>query len=866
MKVNFSRKFDFSRVALRALLPRKSPVRTLHTVVRPRIDPMAFTVSLDDVYAKIESIVQRDVGGRGIGALTLQGELERAASAFMEAKRVVVLTGFPCRMNDDPPTETDGPPGAVAIARAALKLGKPAAIATDESSAAVLRACAEAAGLSSLGDFSLHAFPPRASWTTAAEASLQALIRDYDHAVAIERAGRSADGSFYTMRAFKMDHLVAPIDELLTAECACGIGEDAVYEPPRICVDTVRAGAAGDASGDAAVGTSGASTGSDVGSGGDRDRSLHRLASVSEAAAEREGEEEADEDEDGDADADLDKKKPVERVEEGGNAAVAPTKFDGQEAGAAAAAAPSASASAADADAARSIAFPVPSVARAGQALAAALSGGSTFSPTGSVSRRSAVPFRGDVWSRAMSVSDFAAISRTSTGIGDGGNECGMGKVVDAVRAHIPRGDTIACVVPADNLLAVGVSNWGGWALAAAVEALARFNALPAAEAAVRRAASAAAAKAGPASSAGSTAAAAVEPQSAAASESASGAADTSAADAAAAARAVSESSAASESGSAAAAGTASPLGKAASSASSSPPPPPPRDEKAKSAGAEADAASKADADSGSGGSGSGNVASGAGSAGEATKPKAAAPVSSLRAWGHWQGLPASATTAGYKKPMGPPKRAPAPAAAAAAGDAAAAAGAKAAAGSSTAAAAAATSPARRVLPGASSGGPGSPTMVGRPRRASSLDGGPEAMAAAAAAAGSSALALVRAAPPGQLLLPSEGEERAVADAMIASGARDGITGALDGSVDGMPLTTHLDVLSQIRDVLAECFGPAFAALAAADGKTASAAGPAAAAGAAGAGGDAERGSSASADADAGAVGSGAARGRRSSA
>jgi hypothetical protein len=45
-----------------------------------------------------------------------------------------------------------------------------------------------------------------------------------------------------------------------------------------------------------------------------------------------------------------------------------------------------------------------------------------------------------------------------------------MGKVVGAVRAHIPRGETIACVTPADALVTAGVSNWGGWGVADAVE------------------------------------------------------------------------------------------------------------------------------------------------------------------------------------------------------------------------------------------------------------------------------------------------------------------------------------------------------------------------------------------------------------
>lgn len=200
-------------------------------------------------------------------------------------------------MLDDPPTETDGPPGAVALVMAALRLGKPAALVTDECNAGPLRAVADAAGCTAYPSYALHAFPPAASFGAEQRARLEALATQFDHAVAIERSGTASDGGFYTMSGKPMAHLVAPIDRLLlTHGCACG----------------------------------------------------------------------------GDASA--------------------------------------------------------------------------------------------------------AAVTRTSTGIGDGGNEAGMGKVLERVRAHIRNGPLIACVTPADALVTAGVSNWGGWALVAAVEALLRCS------------------------------------------------------------------------------------------------------------------------------------------------------------------------------------------------------------------------------------------------------------------------------------------------------------------------------------------------------------------------------------------------------
>jgi len=54
--------------------------------------------------------------------------------------------------------------------------------------------------------------------------------------------------------------------------------------------------------------------------------------------------------------------------------------------------------------------------------------------------------------------------------IGDGGNELGMGKVIQNIvdNPKIFNGEKIGCVVSADYLIAASVSNWGGYALSAA--------------------------------------------------------------------------------------------------------------------------------------------------------------------------------------------------------------------------------------------------------------------------------------------------------------------------------------------------------------------------------------------------------------
>ncbi len=62
----------------------------------------------------------------------------------------------------------------------------------------------------------------------------------------------------------------------------------------------------------------------------------------------------------------------------------------------------------------------------------------------------------------------FSAGPWRTIGIGDGGNEVGMGALPPGlIAAQVPFGDRIACVTPADHLIAAGVSHWGAYALIA---------------------------------------------------------------------------------------------------------------------------------------------------------------------------------------------------------------------------------------------------------------------------------------------------------------------------------------------------------------------------------------------------------------
>lgn len=73
----------------------------------------------------------------------------------------------------------------------------------------------------------------------------------------------------------------------------------------------------------------------------------------------------------------------------------------------------------------------------------------------------------------------FTDTDAVTVAIGDGGNELGMGAIVDAVCATAPMGELVCAREPADYTLVAGVSNWWGWGLAAALSAETGKDLLP---------------------------------------------------------------------------------------------------------------------------------------------------------------------------------------------------------------------------------------------------------------------------------------------------------------------------------------------------------------------------------------------------
>lgn len=96
-------------------------------VITLQDDPFYASVLGTNAFQKInqiESLIQDDPGNRGIDHLHTAGELVKAALRVSHASSVAIVTGFPINVGHDPPDETDGPPGALSMAKAFQALGK----------------------------------------------------------------------------------------------------------------------------------------------------------------------------------------------------------------------------------------------------------------------------------------------------------------------------------------------------------------------------------------------------------------------------------------------------------------------------------------------------------------------------------------------------------------------------------------------------------------------------------------------------------------------------------------------------------------------------------------------------------------------
>ncbi|KAM5129263.1 D-glutamate cyclase, mitochondrial isoform 1-T2 [Mantella aurantiaca] len=190
-------------------------------VIRISSDPLHYSLvsrrAADKIRA-LEEIIGVDPGDRGIKNLLIQDELLKSCLSLSHAESILITTGFPTHFQHQPPEETDGPPGAVAMAAMLQALGKKVAIVTDERAIDMNRSIIEKAIEQGVlkTPVPLLSFKEDAALNFLCERGDPASPR-FDHLVAIERAGRAKDGNYYNARKINIKHLVDPIDDLFEA-------------------------------------------------------------------------------------------------------------------------------------------------------------------------------------------------------------------------------------------------------------------------------------------------------------------------------------------------------------------------------------------------------------------------------------------------------------------------------------------------------------------------------------------------------------------------------------------------------------------------------------------------------------------------
>src|SRR5262245_56421478 len=140
----------------------------------------------------IRTVIQHDVNKRGLAAndkdnllTATRFDYGEACRSFANVQRatVAIVTGFVIPTVDPPRAETDGPPGALFLARVLHQLGMKVSLVTDRHAAGALKAGVEAAGLS--GAISVITLP----LTLAAEDIdlFRRSVGPLTHLIAVER-------------------------------------------------------------------------------------------------------------------------------------------------------------------------------------------------------------------------------------------------------------------------------------------------------------------------------------------------------------------------------------------------------------------------------------------------------------------------------------------------------------------------------------------------------------------------------------------------------------------------------------------------------------------------------------------------------
>ncbi|MBC7332569.1 MAG: DUF4392 domain-containing protein [Synergistetes bacterium] len=156
-----------------------------------------------DFWQEVVDLIAEDAAHRGIADNKNKFDLLKACEKLLQSKKVAIFTGF--TIMPFVKCETDGPLGAIFLARALLELGKNVSIWTDDLYSSVVEK-----GVNSLGiRIPVYGVPFKwGGWF------FQLFWKEgFDLLISIERPGRGIDGRYYSSREEDITCYVSPLDE-----------------------------------------------------------------------------------------------------------------------------------------------------------------------------------------------------------------------------------------------------------------------------------------------------------------------------------------------------------------------------------------------------------------------------------------------------------------------------------------------------------------------------------------------------------------------------------------------------------------------------------------------------------------------------
>lgn len=153
--------------------------------------------------------MKQDMGNRGLLPALPANPILETANTLKNASRVLLLTGFPVRLDGEHFIgETDGPSGTANLAAAFTSIGAEVLVLTDRASYPLLEAA-------------LRFRAPKARLSIIPETDTEDFekecIRNFrpTHFISLERPGKAADGHFHNMRGNVIDDMVTDSSLLL---------------------------------------------------------------------------------------------------------------------------------------------------------------------------------------------------------------------------------------------------------------------------------------------------------------------------------------------------------------------------------------------------------------------------------------------------------------------------------------------------------------------------------------------------------------------------------------------------------------------------------------------------------------------------